>query len=128
MFRLLYTSSITKLINKLALLASKMKFPQELIVSKVLPAIRAKLAMRLKEQGLMQRDIAEILGLTAPAVSQYMSGKRASDYTVGAEYDKYINRALKYVETRPEKAKAAVLAICEKVQKTEEFKQMLQDL
>ena len=105
-----------------------MKFPQELIVSKVLPAIRAKLAMRLKETGLTQREIAEILGLTAPAVSQYMSGKRASEYSISAEYDKYINKALKYVETKPAKAKAAVLAICDKVQRTEEFKSLLADL
>ena len=105
-----------------------MKFPQELIVSKVLPAIRAKLAMRLKETGVTQREIAEILGLTPPAVSQYMSGKRAGDYSIGAEYDKYIGKALKYVEAKPEKAKAAVLAICEKIQKTEEFKAMLAEL
>jgi len=105
-----------------------MKFPQELIVSKVLPAIRAKLAMRLKETGLAQCEIAEILGLTPPAVSQYMSGKRASDYSIGSEYDKYISKALKYIETKPEKAKAAVLAICDKVQRTEEFKAMLAEL
>tara|TARA_Y100000310_G_C20552790_1_gene748985 strand:- start:875 stop:1192 length:318 start_codon:yes stop_codon:yes gene_type:complete len=105
-----------------------MKFPQELIVSKVLPAIRAKLAMRLKETGVTQREIAEILGLTPPAVSQYMSGKRAADYSLGSEYDKYVNKALKYIETKPEKAKAAVLAICDRVQRTEEFKQMMAEL
>ena len=105
-----------------------MKFPQELIVSKVLPAIRAKLAMRLKETGVTQREIAEILGLTAPAVSQYMSGKRAADYSLGAEYDKYVNKALKYIETKPEKAKSAVLAICDRVQRTDGFKQTMSAL
>lgn len=105
-----------------------MKFPQELITWKILPAIRAKLAIELKEQGLTQREVAEILGLTPPAVSQYMSGKRAADYSFGPEYDKYFKKVLKYIEKKPEKAKMVVLQLCDKIERTDEFKTMMLEL
>lgn len=41
------------------------------------PAIKAKLAHKLKEQDYSQKQIASILGVTEAAVSQYLSGKRA---------------------------------------------------
>jgi len=102
-----------------------MKFSQEIITWKVLPAIRAKLARKLLEQGLTQREVAEILGLTAPAVSQYLSGKRAADFQISAEYDRYLNKVLKYVETKPDKAKSVVMDMCAKIEKSDEFKALM---
>jgi len=102
-----------------------MKFSQEIITWKVLPAIRAKLARRLLEKGLTQREVAEILGLTAPAVSQYLSGKRASDFQISADYDRHLDKVLKYVETKPEKAKSIVMDVCAKIERTDAFKALM---
>ncbi len=52
--------------------------PQEIEVFYVLPAIRRELAIAMKANGKSQKDIARLLAVTEPAVSQYMSSKRAS--------------------------------------------------
>jgi len=52
--------------------------PQEIEVFYVLPAIRRELATCMKSAGKPQKEIAKLLGVTEPAVSQYMSSKRAS--------------------------------------------------
>ncbi len=44
----------------------------------VLPAVRRELATAMKAVGRSQKEIAKLLGVTEPAVSQYMSSKRAS--------------------------------------------------
>jgi hypothetical protein len=54
-----------------------MKPACEIIVQYILPAIRAGVAKRLIEKyGLSQRQAAERLGTTQPAVSQYKKGLR----------------------------------------------------
>jgi hypothetical protein len=48
-----------------------------IIVRYILPAIRAKLAMKLVEKrGFRSKEAAEMLGLTQAAISQYMNSKR----------------------------------------------------
>ena len=55
-----------------------MKFESEVITEELLPAVRSVMASRLQEEyGLNQYDIADVLEITQPAVSQYLSGKRA---------------------------------------------------
>ena len=56
----------------------KVLSPQEVEVFYILPAIRSELTKELKVMGLSQKRIAEILNVTEPAVSQYVSQKRAS--------------------------------------------------
>ena len=65
-----------------------MKFPCEIIVWKVLPAIRARLACELAKQGLPQKEIAQKLGITEAAVSQYINKKRASEFDFGKHFEK----------------------------------------
>jgi predicted transcriptional regulator len=50
----------------------------EVVVSDVLPAIRALIAKNLLEQGLTQKQISEKLGITQPAVSQYLKEIRGN--------------------------------------------------
>jgi len=51
----------------------------EIMVSKYLPTIRALLAVELsRKYGLTEQRIAELLGTTKAAVSQYLSSKRGS--------------------------------------------------
>ena len=53
-----------------------MKSPCEEIVWDVLPAIRAAIAEELVRKGLSQKEVSKLLGITPPAVSQYVSKKR----------------------------------------------------
>ncbi len=51
--------------------------PQEVEVWYILPAIRSALCKELSEK-LSQKQIAALLGITEPAVSQYIKGKRGT--------------------------------------------------
>lgn len=53
-----------------------MPIPYEIIVLEVLPAARALIAKKLIENGLSQKEAAEKLGLTQPAISQYKRNLR----------------------------------------------------
>ncbi|GAB6265802.1 MAG TPA: helix-turn-helix domain-containing protein [Methanothrix soehngenii] len=53
-----------------------MKSPCEEIVWDVLPSIRAAIAEELIKRGISQKDVSKMLGITPPAVSQYVSKKR----------------------------------------------------
>ena len=56
-----------------------MRFEVEVISEEILPAIRSMMATRLSDDyGLNQEEIADKLGLTQPAVSQYLSTSRAN--------------------------------------------------
>lgn len=52
--------------------------PQEVEVFFILPALRRDLALAMKSQKLDQKTIARRLGITEPAVSQYLNHKRAT--------------------------------------------------
>ena len=57
-----------------------MKTPCEIMVQKVLPAIRAELArVMMIEHNCTQQKVADILGLSRAAVSQYVSEKRGAE-------------------------------------------------
>jgi uncharacterized protein len=49
----------------------------------LIPAVSAGLAKRLAKEGLSQSQIAEKLGTTRAAVSQYLSGKRGTELRLG---------------------------------------------
>ena len=53
--------------------------PQEIEVYYLLPAIRRELTLGMKALGKPQKEIACLLGVTEPAISQYMTEKRATD-------------------------------------------------
>ena len=55
-----------------------MKPPCEIVVWYVIPAIRSELAKRLLKLGMKQKDISELMDITQPAVSQYITDKRGS--------------------------------------------------
>ena len=54
----------------------QMKSPCEQIVWDVLPSIRAAIAEELIKRGISQQEVSRMLGITPPAVSQYLSKKR----------------------------------------------------
>jgi len=54
-----------------------MKPPCEIIVKEFLPNFRAMVAKRLMDDfGFTQKKAAEMMGITQPAISQYMKGVR----------------------------------------------------
>ncbi len=53
-----------------------MKSPCEMVIWDVLPSIRAAVAEELVKRGLAQKEVSKLLGITPPAVSQYISKKR----------------------------------------------------
>jgi len=50
--------------------------PCEIVVWYVIPAIMSELAKELLKRGMKQKEISELLDITQPAVSQYVSDKR----------------------------------------------------
>ncbi|HLC75263.1 MAG TPA: transcriptional regulator [Candidatus Nanoarchaeia archaeon] len=61
----------------LPLLKQKLLFPQEIEVWYILPAIRKAFALELIKAGRPQKYIAQLMGITEAAISQYKSDKRA---------------------------------------------------
>jgi len=52
-----------------------MRFVEEIVVDDFLPTFRSLLAERLREEGLTQHEVAELLGLSQSAVSKYVQGE-----------------------------------------------------
>ncbi|MFB6159258.1 MAG: transcriptional regulator [Candidatus Nanohalobium sp.] len=60
-----------------------MRFESEVVAEELLPAVRSILAGKLKDDyGFNQEEIADILDVTQPAVSQYLNSKRADQSIV----------------------------------------------
>jgi predicted transcriptional regulator len=57
----------------------QLKLRQEIEVWYVIPAIRREIAKAMMKKKVKQREIANMLGVTDAAVSQYLSSKRASE-------------------------------------------------
>ena len=68
-----------------------MKPPCELVVWYVLPAIRSELAKSLLSLGMKQKDVSELMDITQPAVSQYITDKRGSGIKFNDEVNSLIN-------------------------------------
>ncbi|QGN06187.1 helix-turn-helix domain-containing protein [Halorhabdus sp. CBA1104] len=52
-----------------------MKFVEEIVVEEFLPTFRSLLAERLRDRGLTQREVADLLGISQSAVSKYAHGE-----------------------------------------------------
>jgi len=75
----------------------KLLQPQEIEVWFILPAIRRELSIVMKEQRLDQKTIAEILGISAAAVSNYFTEKRAKELKFNQEVKDKITVAAKEI-------------------------------
>lgn len=68
-----------------------MKPPCEIVVWYVIPAIRSELAKELLNLGMKQKDVSELMDITQPAVSQYITDKRGS----GIKLDENVRQMVK---------------------------------
>lgn len=59
-----------------------MKFVEEVVVEEFLPTFRSMLAEDLRDRGLTQSEVAEMLGISQSAVSKYAHGEVARNETV----------------------------------------------
>lgn len=68
-----------------------MRPPCEIVVWYVIPSIRSELAKELLNLGMKQKQISELLDITQPAVSQYISDKRGH----GIKFDNHTQNMIK---------------------------------
>ena len=62
-----------------------MRFIEEIVVEQFLPTFRSMLAEELRERGLTQSEVADILGISQSAVSKYAHGEVARNERVLAD-------------------------------------------
>ena len=79
----------------------KLLQPQEIEVWYILPVIRRELAFAMKRKGLSGKRIAELLGVSEGAVSQYFSNKRAKSLSLDEEVLVKINDAAEEIIKNP---------------------------
>ena len=104
-----------------------MKPPCEIVVWYVIPAIRSELAKELLNLGMKQKDVSELMDITQPAVSQYITDKRGSGIKLNDDVRKMIqNFALELSEGKATKAEliGRTCAICKHVETVDVLKQL----
>ena len=73
-----------------------MKFKCEEMANKILPAIRAEIAIKLyREYGIKQIEMSKILGITQGAVSHYLTSFRGKEREIinnNPEIEKEMNK------------------------------------
>ncbi|RKD97530.1 thiamine-phosphate synthase family protein [Halopiger aswanensis] len=62
-----------------------MQFVEEIVVDEFLPTVRSLLAGELREQGLTQSEVAEVLGISQSAVSKYAHGDVTTNDRIAAD-------------------------------------------
>lgn len=82
--------------------------PQEIEVWYVLPALRCEMAKAFLEEGLTQKQVAGILGVTEAAVSQYVHSKRAQNVTFSDAFKAKVKAACMGVSAGKQSAYEAV--------------------
>ena len=78
----------------------------------LLPAIRRELAQEMLKSGMRLRAVAQKLGLTDAAVSQYVSGRRAGDVELEPSVRRMIRQTAKKIESGAD-AMSEINGICE---------------
>ncbi len=97
-----------------------MKSPCEEIVWDVLPSIRAAIAEELVKRGLSQKEVSKILGITPPAVSQYVSKKRGYNIEFRGDIRAAIGRlADDLIQKKVDNLTARICEICKSLQEDE---------
>lgn len=82
-----------------------------------LPAIRRKLALTMKKQGIAQQEIAKQLHLAPSAVSQYITGKRGGS-KLPKELDEEFEKAAKNIITSKSSTSKEIMRLNELLKKT----------
>ncbi|MDR3223493.1 MAG: transcriptional regulator [Methanobrevibacter sp.] len=96
-----------------------MKQPCELVVWYVIPTVRSILAKELFNLGMKQTEISNLLDITQPAVSQYLSDKRGGREIELTDEIKKMIKELSYKLSEGLASKRDIVAeVCEICRKT----------
>ena len=87
--------------SKLAQNTQKLLFPQEIEVWVVLPALRKAFAVHLIKAGMPQKKVAQLMGVTEAAVSQYKNGKRAHETAITGELSVEVSKSIPQILKNP---------------------------
>lgn len=79
-----------------------------------MPALRSALTRKLSERGMSQIKIAEMLGITQAAVSQYLSNVRGKHIMRNPETEKEISRLAQRVIDERKAPDFCELCMCNK--------------
>ncbi|AKG91917.1 putative transcriptional regulator [Geoglobus ahangari] len=102
-----------------------MKSPCEVIASKVIPVIRGEIARELVARGHSKKEVAEILGITVAAVSQYTHGKRGvSDNQLLKEKVKEVVDEIESGKLKDDDLVAKLCELCSFVRRELDVKQI----
>jgi predicted transcriptional regulator len=107
-----------------------MKTPCELVVGKILPALRATVVKELSAKHHMkQSDIAKVLGITQASVSQYLSSTRAGGTKITESFPKiktYANEIANRIVAGEGKMEwyGVLCKACQDIRSDEEFCKM----
>ncbi|MFQ6050436.1 MAG: transcriptional regulator [Candidatus Hydrothermarchaeota archaeon] len=110
-----------------------MRPPCEVVVKIILPSIRALVAKGLIEKyDMTQKRVSEKLGVTQPAISQYMSGKHAfwRELTENKEVMELINdfeHKLMSDEAEAFDMISLICDICMRIRSSEEFRNLYEE-
>src|SRR3990167_7687212 len=101
-------------------MGKSLKYPQDMDVWYILPAIRRELALEFIDAGISQKSIAKILGITEAAISQYKKQKRAM-----VEFDAHVKNKIKEAASRamkhPETIFREIMRVDQYIKTTGEF-------
>lgn len=104
-----------------------MKPPCEIVVWYVIPAIRSELAKELLNLGMKQKDVSELMDITQPAVSQYITDKRGSGIKLDDNVREMIHEFARQL-SEGEATKADLISrtctICKHVKTTDVLQQL----
>lgn len=97
-----------------------MKTIFEMVSQEALPLVRSLVTKQLLETGLSQKQIADRLGLTQPAISQYKNDLRGrsgafSEHPDAMEEIKTLSRRIASGDTHIDQATMQVFDICKRV-------------
>ncbi len=110
-----------------------MRPPCEVVVKIVLPSIRALVAKGLIEKyDMTQKKVSEKLGVTQPAISQYMGGKHAfwKELTENEEIMDLINdfeERLMVGESEIFDITSMICDICMRIRSSDEFRNLYEE-
>ncbi len=98
-----------------------MKLPCEYAVWDTLPSIRAAIANELVERGISQKGVSQLLNISPPAISQYVSKKRGYSIVFSDEIKEAIERlADEIVENNEGDPTERICEICRMLRESEE--------
>lgn len=103
----------------------KLEHPQEIEVWYLIPAIKREIANSLiSVYGLSQKKVAELLGLTESAISQYVNSKRANEVEFNDTFKAMINQAAKEVMEGKHTMVREIQRICSEYRKSRDICQL----